>query len=225
MCIAELNVSTEVCGHRWYHMVRSCIPGGNLLSCPSKLALEGWEIKCDFCPFCAGWPLDGGEFMLLGSQPHSRSSSFNDPLSRRPSLTTTVAAARRDSKRGSLARADSGASSVSAASTSALGSPVYVASERNRAMNQRVDSYFVALPESVMETQGKAASQGANMWGTGSWSPNMENVQEEEASRRGSNSTASCSSANASAKVVTARAESAWKKAKRRSQDLSKLFR
>jgi hypothetical protein len=158
--------------------------------------------------------------VLLGSQPHSRSSSFNDPLSRRSSLATTVSVARRDSKRGSLTRSDS---NKSYSGQTALGSPVFAASERNRAMNQRVDSYFVAVPENVVDTQTRRTSTSGG-WAMGSWSPTAENIVEDnEDIRRGSNSTSS--SLSASSKAVTAKAGSAWKKAKRRSQDLSKFFR
>jgi hypothetical protein len=218
MCKAELNVSLEACRHRWYHMIQPCMPGSNLLGCPSKLVLEGWEIKCDFCPFCSGWPIDAGEFVLLGG--HSRSSSFNEPLSRRSSLATTVSVARKDSKRGTLTRADSAGS---LGSGSAQGSPVFAAGERNRAMNQRVDSYFVTVPESVMDTQTRRTSMGG--WGAaGSWSPSAEIIAEDdEGHRRGSYSTSSSLSANSKVAAAT-KADSAWKKAKRRSQDLSKFF-
>jgi hypothetical protein len=220
MCKAELNVSLEGCCHRWYHMIQPCMPGCNLLSCPNKLALEGWEIKCDFCPFCSGWPLDAGEYVLLGSLSHSRNDSLNGSLSRRSSLATTVSMARRDSRRASLTRSDS---SGSYSDQNVLGSPVYVASERNKAMNQRVESYFVAVPENVMDTQMRKPSTSAG-WGMGSWSPTSEDIIEDnEDIRRGSNSTSSSRSGHS--RAVVSKAGSAWEKAKRRSQDLTKLFR
>jgi hypothetical protein len=91
-------------------------------------------------------------------------------------------------------------------------------------MNQRVDSYFDAVPENVTDTQMRRAST-SGAWGSmGSWSPMTENiVEDDEEIRRGSNSTSSSLSQNS--KAVTAKADSAWKKAKRRSQDLSKFFR
>ncbi|QDS75228.1 hypothetical protein FKW77_000354 [Venturia effusa] len=195
------------------------------------MALEGWEIKCDFCPFCAGWPLDAGEFVLLGSQPHSRSNSFNDPLSRRSSLATPVSIARRDSKRERLTRTDSASSYTSSqngmsalGALAALGSPVYAASERNRAMNQRVDNYFVAVPENIGDTQQtRRVSSG---WGSiGSWSPMAEGIAEHPIQdlRRGSISTSS--SQSQIPKVRAEKSSSAWKKAKRRSQDFTKFFR
>lgn len=232
MCKADLNLSLEGCRHRWYHMIQPCMPGFNLTTCPGKLALEGWEIKCDFCPFCAGWPLNAGEFVLLGSQPHSRSSSFSDPLSRRSSLATTVSVARRDSKRGSLTRTDSAASYASSHSgisalgaLAALGSPVYAASERNRAMNQRVHSYFETVPGNVIDTQQTRRTSAT--WGsTGSRSPMAMGIAEDSAEdiRRGSNSTNSSASQNSKVTAI-AKTGSAWKKAKRRSQDVTKFFR
>ncbi|KAF2432352.1 hypothetical protein EJ08DRAFT_659035 [Tothia fuscella] len=176
MCIAELNVSLNTCAHRWYHLVRPCVEGANLQACPTRLALEGWEIKCDFCPFCAGWPLGGGEFMLLGSHPHSRSSSFSAPLSRTPSMTTSVSAARRDSRRGSMAISET-------SNTSAPGSPVFTTSERNRSMNNRVDSYFIAHPESITQTQQKRPGTSATgVWSNWAASTSEANVE----GRRGS---------------------------------------
>jgi hypothetical protein len=224
MCVAELNVSLNQCNHRWYHLVRPCYQGAGLQNCPSKLALEGWEIKCDFCPFCADWPLSGDEFMLLGGNPHSRSSSFSSPLSRTPSLTTTVAAARRDSRTGSLARSDSSISSSrssNAAFPAALaGSPVHAASERNRAMNSRVESYFVALPEEVSEARNKRQSTATPTWAN--WAVPVE---EDESVRRGSDSTTSSTSAKIAAEAVAGKAGKAWKTAKRRSRDLTGFFR
>lgn len=228
MCKSELNVSLEACRHRWYHMIQSCTPGYNLTTCPNKMALEGWEIKCDFCPFCAGWPLDVGEFLLLGGQSHSRSNSFNDPLSRRSSLATPVSIARRDSKKGRLTRTDSASSCTSPqngmsalGALAALGSPVHAASERNRAMNQRVDNYFVAPPENVIDTQQTRRTSS----GWGNWSPMAEGIAEHpvEDVRRGSNSTSS--SQSQSSKVKAEKGSSAWKKAKRRSQGVTQFFR
>jgi hypothetical protein len=213
MCVAELNVSLNSCSHRWYHLVRPCVEGANLQSCPSKLALEGWEIKCDFCPFCACWPLSGGEWMLLGGNPHSRSSSFSSPLSRTPSLTTSVAAARRDSRRNSSARSDT--SSI----MSAAGSPVYYAGEKNRAMNQRVDSYFVQLPETIAETQQKRPGTSGTAWGN--WAVATPEGSVGGDLRRGSASTSS----STSTKFVAEKAGKAWKTAKRRSRDLTGFFR
>jgi hypothetical protein len=204
MCVAELNVSLNDCRHRWYHLVRPCVPGASLQNCPSKLALEGWEIKCDFCPFCANWPVGGGDFMILGGQPHSRSSSFSSPLSRTPSLSTSVSAARRDSRRGSLARSDTGVSE---------GSPVHITSERNKAMNQRVDAYFVAPPETIAETLSRKSS---------STSATPAEEVEDENVRRASGST---SSSGARGDHVAEKAGKVWQSAKRRSRDFTSFFR
>lgn len=124
MCIAELNVSLLPCRHRWYHLSRSCSPSANLANCPGKLGLAGWEIKCDFCPYCAGWNLSNSEYRLVGND---RAPAVGG-LSRTPSLTLTTS--RREIRRGSLSRSDSNTSIT------------MMAQEKNRAMNARVDAYF-----------------------------------------------------------------------------------
>lgn len=241
MCKSELNVSLEACRHRWYHMIQPCTPGYNLTTCPFKMALEGWEIKCDFCPFCAGWPLDPGEFVLLGSQLHSRSNSFSDPLSRRSSLTTPVSIARRDSKNGRLSRSDSASSYTTPqngrsalGALAALKSPVYAASEKNRAMNQRIDNYVITVPENVIDirqtSEIRSSRRRSGGWGSmGSWGSMAEGIPEHpiaerpvEDVRRGSYSTSS--SQSQSSKVKTEKGPSVWKKAKRRSQDFTKYI-
>lgn len=132
MCIAELNVSLLPCRHRWYHLVRNCTPSSNLANCQSKLAISGWEIKCEFCPYCSAWNLSTSEYRLVGND---RAPALGG-LSRMPSLTLTTT--RRDSRRGSLSRSDSNTSIT------------MMASEKNRAMNARVDAYFrVAPPETA----------------------------------------------------------------------------
>ena len=68
MCIAELNVSLLSCRHRWYHMVRPCQPSAHLSNCGQKLCLSGWEIKCDFCPYCSGWNLSDAETVAEQAQ-------------------------------------------------------------------------------------------------------------------------------------------------------------
>lgn len=124
MCIAELNVSLLPCRHRWYHLSRSCSPSTNLSNCGGRLGISGWEIKCDFCPYCAGWNVSGTEYRLLGND---RAPAVGG-LSRTPSLTLTTT--RRETRRGSLSRTDSSTSIT------------MMAQEKNRAMNARVDAYF-----------------------------------------------------------------------------------
>ncbi|TID24805.1 hypothetical protein E6O75_ATG04010 [Venturia nashicola] len=198
------------------------------------MSLEGWEIKCDFCPFCAGWPLAPGEFVLLGSQVHSRSNSFSAPLSRRSSLTTPVSIARRDSKDGRLTRSDSVSSYTSPqngrsalGALAALKSPVAATSEKNRAMNQRVDNYVITVPENVIDLrQTRRTSTGG--WGrVGRWNFMPEDIHEDpvEDIRRGSYSTSSSQSQSHSPRVKAQKGPSVWKKAKRRSQDFTQYFR
>ncbi|KAF2655873.1 hypothetical protein K491DRAFT_704369 [Lophiostoma macrostomum CBS 122681] len=129
MCVAELNLSLLPCRHRWYHLSRSCSPSSNLSNCPTKLGISGWEIKCDFCPYCSGWNVSPSEYRLVGND---RSPAVGG-LSRTPSLSLTTA--RRESRRGSLSRTDSS------------NSITMMAQEKNRAMNARVDTYFRLAPE------------------------------------------------------------------------------
>jgi hypothetical protein len=141
MCIAELNVSTLPCRHRWYHLNQACHSERNLSNCPQKLALSGWEIKCDFCPFCASWDLDMESYRLVGND---RSPSIGG-LSRSPSAKLSLASTRRDSRRGSLARSDSSSSIALAAS------------EKNRAQNLRLDAYLSTRPEKILMMDVPAA--------------------------------------------------------------------
>ncbi|KAF1959929.1 hypothetical protein CC80DRAFT_313254 [Byssothecium circinans] len=125
MCIAELNVSLLPCRHRWYHLSRSCTPSSNLSNCANRLGISGWEIKCDFCPYCSGWNLSNSEYRLIGTDAAPASGG----LSRTPSLTLNTT--RREMRRGSLSRSDSSTSIT-----------MMQAQEKNRAMNARVDAYF-----------------------------------------------------------------------------------
>ncbi|KAF2500097.1 hypothetical protein BU16DRAFT_236050 [Lophium mytilinum] len=136
MCVAELNVSLLPCRHRWYHLVRPCTPSANLSNCGDKLALSGWEIKCDFCPYCSGWNLTNSEYRLVGND---RTPSIGG-LSRSPSLS--LSSARRESRRGSLARTDSSTSIT-----------MMAAQEKNRALNARVDAYLRVTPEHMPESK------------------------------------------------------------------------
>lgn len=137
MCITELNLSLLPCRHRWFHLVKPCAPSTNLSTCSSKLALSGWEIKCDFCPFCSGWN-NASEYRLIG----------NDSLAANPmrSNSVSLAAARHetkhqerygsgwDSRRESIARSNS-TTSITA-----------ITSEKNKTMNERVNAYFNRVP-------------------------------------------------------------------------------
>jgi hypothetical protein len=125
MCIAELNCSVLPCRHRWYHLSRPCSPSSNLSTCGKKLAITGWEIKCDFCPYCSGWNLSNSEYRLIGTD----SSPASGGLSRTPSLTLNTT--RREMRRGSLSRSSSSTSLT-----------MMQAQEKNRALNDRVNAYF-----------------------------------------------------------------------------------
>jgi hypothetical protein len=169
MCRVDLNRTTQSCGHRWYHLLTPCTASSSLSNCPGKLAIEGWEIKCDFCPFCAGWDLSTNEFMVLGgstarngsvssaastssggygdnSDLKFRSTPIGIPLSRQPSLTASVSGARRVSRSGSFAGSDINISPYDAG-------PVLGALEKNQQMNARIHGYIDELPE--LSSDGK----------------------------------------------------------------------
>lgn len=153
MCVAELNVSLLPCRHRWYHLLRPCSPCSNLSNCKNKLGLEGWETKCDFCPYCSSWNLSSTEYRLVGND---RSPSIGG-LSRSPSIsyssTTTLTSARRDSRRASLARTDS-SSSIAMPSVSVLERT----GERNRAITARLDAYLGKHPDRKATKSGGETS-------------------------------------------------------------------
>ena len=129
MCVAELNVSVLPCRHRWYHLSRSCTPTTDLSNCDKKLGINGWEIKCDFCPFCSGWNLPSSDYRLVCND----RAPAEGGLSRTPSLSLTTT--RRESRRGSLSRSDS-SNSIS-----------MMAQEKNRALNARVEAYLRVASE------------------------------------------------------------------------------
>lgn len=132
MCVAELCVTVLPCQHRWYHLVRPCSPSSNLSTCGKKLGIAGWEVKCDFCPYCQGH-VSEFEYRLIGDGPAPVVGSLSG-LARTHS--TSLNAARRDIRLDEVTRSDS------ATSVGSKSSLVIAASEKNRAMNSRLDQYF-----------------------------------------------------------------------------------
>ncbi|KAF2033735.1 hypothetical protein EK21DRAFT_58161 [Setomelanomma holmii] len=132
MCVAELCVTVLPCQHRWYHLVRPCSPSSNLSTCGKKLGISGWEVKCDFCPYCQGH-VSEFEYRLIGDGPAPPVGSLSG-LARAHS--TSLNAARRDIRLDEVTRTDS------ATSVGSKSSLVIAASEKNRAMNDRLDAYF-----------------------------------------------------------------------------------
>jgi hypothetical protein len=64
MCIAKLYATMLPCQHRWYHLDRSCSPSSNLSTCGERLGISGWEVKCEYCPYCYGHSVS--EYKLIG---------------------------------------------------------------------------------------------------------------------------------------------------------------
>lgn len=132
MCVAELCVTVLPCQHRWYHLVRPCTPSSNLSTCGKKLGISGWEVKCEICPYCQGY-VSEFEYKLIGDGPAPPVGSLSG-LARAHSVSLN--AARRDIRLDNITRTDS------ATSVGSKSSLVTAASEKNRAMNSRLDAYF-----------------------------------------------------------------------------------
>jgi hypothetical protein len=132
MCVAELCVTVLSCQHRWYHLVRPCTPSSNLSTCGKKLGISGWEVKVEYCPYCQGH-VSEFEYRLIGDGAAPAVGSISG-LARAHS--TSLNAARRDIRLDEVTRTDS------ATSVGSKSSLVTAASEKNRAMNSRLDAYF-----------------------------------------------------------------------------------
>jgi hypothetical protein len=138
MCVAELCVTVLSCQHRWYHLVRPCSPSNNLSTCAKKLGISGWEVKCEHCPYCQGH-VSEFEYRLIGDGPAPSVGSLSG-LARAHSVSLN--AARRDIRLDEVTRTDS------ATSVGSKSSLVTAASEKNRAMNDRLDAYFFPSSDS-----------------------------------------------------------------------------
>jgi hypothetical protein len=214
MCIASLNRTTAACGHAYFHLTQTCQPAANLASCPGKVSLAGWEQRPSVCAFCSGAAnLDAGTtYKLLGQDD---SAAVPGGLSRHNSLSTmttsSMTSARRDSRRGSLARSDSSAGSG--------GTPTYfsntaAASDRNIYRNQRIDTYLAQLPENVYLTGRSGARTEAETGGGGGSSSGL--------SRNGSTSSGATGGGAGAATGVDAYAGAAKKFAKDKKKRLSR---
>jgi hypothetical protein len=64
MCIAKLCATIHPCQHRWYDLLRPCSPSSNLSTCDKRLGISGWEVKCEYCPYCYGHSVS--EYKLIG---------------------------------------------------------------------------------------------------------------------------------------------------------------
>ncbi|KAI9699913.1 MAG: hypothetical protein M1820_006975 [Bogoriella megaspora] len=148
MCVADLNVSTLECRHRWYHLLRPCSPTTNLDSCSDKLRLEGWENRLNSCPWCdEDITVNLQEFQLIGND---RTPSIGG-LSRASSSSTieqSIMSTRRESRSGSIVRTDSSTSITDAAA------------EKNRAQNTRIQWYITSQLETI--NQGETKDQSSS---------------------------------------------------------------
>ncbi|KAI9832910.1 MAG: hypothetical protein M1819_003940 [Sarea resinae] len=194
MCVAELNVSTQPCHHRWYHLIRRCSAERDLSNCPSKLSLEGWESKCDECPWCSDVTLDHHEYRLLGPY-HAHQHRPSVGQARTPPMTPHESfVSRSNSSRGSLSRTDSSAS---------------VTSMRNRKQIAKIEAI---LPPDTLTNKmnGTIITEGEPMAPMSTWS----------ASARSSDSLSR--SANPRSGRMVNLADRSWVKSKRWSCGLIK---
>jgi hypothetical protein len=161
MCVTELCVTKQACQHRWYHLVRPCASTMDLATCPKKLGISGWEVKVDHCPYCQGHATSS-EYRLIGDGPAPPVGSLSG-LARAHS--TSLHAARRDERLQLITSRSDSVTSIGSKS-----SIVTAASEKNRAMNARLDSYFFPsegspvspFPRSVREAGDESSNESSS---------------------------------------------------------------
>lgn len=152
MCIANLNVTTQPCSHRWYKLVRSCSESSNLANCPQKLRLEGWETKNNECPWCSppSSPIadvdDSTHKLFGGASPYtarraseSSNGSSNSPQRGRNIVLTVNS---NPTSRSSSQEGDGETREVDWA-------------ERNRMMNRRLEAYMITNPTRVIDDRSE----------------------------------------------------------------------
>jgi hypothetical protein len=151
-----------------------------------------------------------------GGQRYGQPPPNSVPLSRRPSLATSVSAARRESVK--RAPTDAGAPTYDSG-------PVHVAGERNQRMTARIEKYLTEDPEHPVERSKSLPTPGSAVWGALNLGSETQDAQpivippveeDEEGADDG-----------------PAKQSKPWKKkskhltnfARRRSKDLTSLFR
>jgi len=149
MCVANLNVTTQPCSHRWYTLVKPCTSTTNLANCSSKLALEGWETRLESCPWCDDSSSDSGILddsthrLFGGSFSRSRSGSIGTSgINAMP--ITTERHRRQSSATNSTTSLSNGGRIMQDEDVEAeeLGR-----GEKARMMNWRLDLYLTGQPE------------------------------------------------------------------------------
>lgn len=145
MCIANLNVTTQPCSHRWYKLVRPCSDSSNLTNCPQRLRLEGWETKNEECPWCSPpsspvsdiddstHKLFGGASPFAGRRTSESSTSSICGPQRGRSITISTNSSSNPTSRSSSQDGDVESREIDWA-------------ERNRMMNRRLEAYMVTNP-------------------------------------------------------------------------------
>jgi hypothetical protein len=142
MCVTQLCVTTQPCQHRWYQLVRPCDADTNLSTCSKKLGISGWEVKSDTCPYCQG-NATHSQYRLIGDGPAPPVGSLSGLAHSHSSHATSLHAARRDTRLELITSRTDSVTSIGSKS-----SIVTAASEKNRAMNSRLDAYFFPSTDS-----------------------------------------------------------------------------
>lgn len=153
MCVAQLCVTTQPCQHRWYHLVRPCDADANLATCSKKLGITGWEVKSDTCPYCQGNATDN-QYRLIGDGPAPPVGSLSGLARAHSSHASSLHAARRDTRLELITSRTDSVTSIGSKS-----SIVTAASEKNRAMNSRLDAYFFPSSDSPISPYPSAVRE------------------------------------------------------------------
>jgi len=154
MCIANLNVTTQPCSHRWYKLVRPCTDSANLSNCSQKLRLEGWETKNNQCPWCSppSSPIadvdDSTHRLFAAATPFSAT-----PYNIRRASESSNGSASSSSPRGrnNVLTINSSQTSRSSSQDGDGESREIDWAERNRLMNRRLETYMITNPARVVD--------------------------------------------------------------------------
>ncbi|KZF22476.1 hypothetical protein L228DRAFT_126830 [Xylona heveae TC161] len=159
MCVAQLNVCVQPCQHRWYSLLRPCQSSRNLSNCPEKLSLEGWENKCDTCPWCSSPNNTTDTNNINSSSPAAATDDDNLIL-----LSSSAGSERRGSG-GSRSRSrQSSSSSTSLARRASLArtsSTTSTTSLRNRRQSMKIEAILPADPSPVLPASWATNAAGA----------------------------------------------------------------
>jgi len=148
MCVANLHVA-QGCGHRWYELRRACTLDSNLLNCPARLRLEGWETKNEACPFCSSSD-PSSPVSAIDESTHRLFAGPTTPVGRKRSTSTTGPSTSPQRGRNDSISTNSLTLSTSRSSSHESDEEArdMDRAERNRLMNRRLEAYISINPAS-----------------------------------------------------------------------------